>query len=264
MPRDPRTYITVHDGMPEHPKVERLDDEAFRTLVTMWCWCSRNLTDGFVPQASWDRRVSVASAKQLLDACLAHVVDGGVQMHDYTEHQRTAQEVADLRNKRVNAGRLGGLAKAGRNVASAKASASPVAKQSAKQTASKSLAESETETDIEDSSSEIADANPDPDENPTQQVRDLCTLLADWIVKNGNKKPTVGKRWFRSCRLLIEVDGRTPEQIQRAIDWSQRDQFWSTNILSMPKLREKYDTLRGQASKDKPVSYDPDAWLRSA
>jgi HNH endonuclease len=33
MPRDDRTYITVHDGMPEHPKVEGLSDAAFRLLI---------------------------------------------------------------------------------------------------------------------------------------------------------------------------------------------------------------------------------------
>lgn len=32
MPRDERTYITVHDGMPDHPKVEGLSDSAFRAL----------------------------------------------------------------------------------------------------------------------------------------------------------------------------------------------------------------------------------------
>ena len=46
MPADRRTYITVHDGMPEHPKVDALSDKAFRALVGLWCWCSRNLTDG--------------------------------------------------------------------------------------------------------------------------------------------------------------------------------------------------------------------------
>ena len=42
MPRDPRTFITLHDGMPEHHKIEALSDKAFRTLIDLWCWCSQH------------------------------------------------------------------------------------------------------------------------------------------------------------------------------------------------------------------------------
>jgi hypothetical protein len=35
----------------------------------------------------------------------------------------------------------------------------------------------------------------------------------------------------------------------RAIDWCQDDEFWRSNVLSMPKLREKYEQLRLQASR---------------
>jgi len=34
------------------------------------------------------------------------------------------------------------------------------------------------------------------------------------------------------------------------IDWSQKHVFWSTNILSARKLREKYDTMAGQANRE--------------
>jgi hypothetical protein len=34
-----------------------------------------------------------------------------------------------------------------------------------------------------------------------------------------------------------------------AIDWCQSDPFWRANILSMPKLREKYETLRLRAAE---------------
>lgn len=48
---------------------------------------------------------------------------------------------------------------------------------------------------------------------------------------------------------MIDVDGRTPEQIHAAIEWSQDHDFWRANILSMPKLRAKYDQLRLQAGR---------------
>ena len=140
MPSDPRTYITVHDGMPEHPKVEGLSDGAFRLLVTCWCWCSRNLTDGFIASASWDKRGTPKARRELIEAGLIERTEGGVQMHDYLEHQRSAEQVADLRNKRAEAGSKGGKTKANRLA---------LAKQMLKQNASKPVAETETETETE-------------------------------------------------------------------------------------------------------------------
>lgn len=77
----------------------------------------------------------------------------------------------------------------------------------------------------------------------------LCEHLADRIEANGTPRPRIGKRWLTSARLLVDVDGRTPEQIHAAIDWCQSDYFWRANILSMPKLREKYDQLRLSAAR---------------
>jgi HNH endonuclease len=70
--RDERTYITVHDGMPDHPKIDGLSDTAFRLLVTMWCWCSRHKTDGRIPPAAlreFRRRRAVTA---LVSAGLVH------------------------------------------------------------------------------------------------------------------------------------------------------------------------------------------------
>lgn len=121
--KDTRTYIRVHDGMPDHPKIDGLSDAAFRLLVTMWCWCSRHLTDGVVPAGTWQKRGTSESRAELLMAGLAEErLDGAVLMHDYTDHQRTADEVRELREKRREAGSKGGKAKANA-LASAKANA---------------------------------------------------------------------------------------------------------------------------------------------
>lgn len=75
-------------------------------------------------------------------------------------------------------------------------------------------------------------------------VEQVCTHLADRIEANGSKRPTITKTWRTEARLLLDKDGRTVEQITRCIDWCQENFFWRKNILSMPKLREKYDQLR--------------------
>ena len=107
MPRDPRTYITLHDGMPEHHKIEALSDKAFRALIDLWCWCSRNTSNGDVPESVWLKRTTAKVRAELLVG-LAEPRSEGVHMHDYLEHQRSKQEIEDLRAKRARAGSLGG------------------------------------------------------------------------------------------------------------------------------------------------------------
>lgn len=81
-------------------------------------------------------------------------------------------------------------------------------------------------------------------------VEQVCRHLADRIEGNGSKRPTISKAWRDAARRLIDRDGRSVEQIIRAIDWCQDDDFWRSNILSMPKLREKYDQLRLAAQRN--------------
>ncbi|WP_416902733.1 helix-turn-helix domain-containing protein [Micromonospora echinospora] len=85
---------------------------------------------------------------------------------------------------------------------------------------------------------------------PRLDVDRVCRHLADRIEGNGSKRPTITKGWRDAARLLIDRDGRTVEQIVRCIDWCQDDPFWRSNVLSMPKLREKYDQLRLAAQRD--------------
>lgn len=48
---------------------------------------------------------------------------------------------------------------------------------------------------------------------------------------------------------MLDRDGRTETQVIAAIDWCQNDPFWRGNILSLPKLRDKYDQLRLAAQR---------------
>lgn len=122
----------------------------------------------------------------------------------------------------------------------------------------------QSELTRESPSSEVASA---PPETLRDDVERLCTFLADRIEGNGSKRPTITKRWRDAARLLLDRDGRTEDQVRRAIDWCQTDEFWRTNILSMPKLREQYDRLRLAAARAKaaPTSgIDWDAAARRA
>jgi len=81
-------------------------------------------------------------------------------------------------------------------------------------------------------------------------VEKICRHLADRIVDNGSKRPTITAKWRTEARLLIDKDHRSVEQVIKAIDWCQTDPFWRANILSMPTLRDKYDQLRLAAARN--------------
>jgi len=86
----------------------------------------------------------------------------------------------------------------------------------------------------------------------------LCDHLAQRMIANGCKQPTISKAWLDSARLLMERDGCTEQQIHAVIDWCQGNDFWRANILSMPKLRQKYDQLRLQAAREtNPIGFRP-------
>lgn len=123
--KDERTYIRLHDGMPDHPKIVGLSDAAFRLYIEALCWCSRHLTDGRIPPAALRKLGAVKTARELEAAGLLLAAGGGHwEVHDYLRHQRSAAEVEELREKRRAAGSKGGKAKA-----NATANARTVAKQ---------------------------------------------------------------------------------------------------------------------------------------
>lgn len=94
-------------------------------------------------------------------------------------------------------------------------------------------------------------ATSDDTEESRPDVDRLCTLLADHVEANGSKRPTVTKAWRTAARLLLDRDGRTEDQVTRAITWSQNDDFWRSNVLSMPTLRKQYDRLRLAAQRER-------------
>lgn len=108
---------------------------------------------------------------------------------------------------------------------------------------------------------EVKDVPAKPTPTPGRpDVDSLCEHLAARIVANGSKRPAITKKWRDAARLLIDHDGRTEQQVHAAIDWCQDSEFWRANILSMPKLREKYDQLRQQARRQ-PKRNDGDGKL---
>lgn len=134
------TYIKLNDALPEHRKIVAAGGDASWLHVCGLAYASRNLSDGripigMVPRLS-DRQDPMKLAERLCDVRLWHAaghtcdrcpqpdVDEYI-IHDYLEHQRSADHVAEIKKKRAAAGRQGGSKKA----ANAKRGAGAQAKQ---------------------------------------------------------------------------------------------------------------------------------------
>lgn len=116
---DDRTYIKLHDGMPRHPKVTGLSDKEFRTQIEAMCYCSTYLTDGAIPYAEARKLAPPRVWARLVQVGLIEDTGEHYLVHDYLEHQRSAEQVEQLKANRRQAGSRGGKAKA-KALASAK------------------------------------------------------------------------------------------------------------------------------------------------
>lgn len=101
------TWVKLDDRFPSHRKVALLSDRSFRLYVSALCWSSENLTEGRILA----RELSVvarvrgvkAAARELEEAGLWDRVDGGWEIHDYSEYQRDREQV--LSERAANAAR---------------------------------------------------------------------------------------------------------------------------------------------------------------
>jgi len=81
----------------------------------------------------------------------------------------------------------------------------------------------------------------------------LSNLLFNHLreINPNHKQPNI-ENWANSCRLMREKDERSVEQIENMMKFiftnagafgNWNGTFWKSNILSMGKLREKYDQI---------------------
>lgn len=204
MARDERTYIRVHDGMPDHPKIDGLSDSAFRLLVTMWCWCARHHTDGHIPAGTWAKRGTSRARRELAVAGLVKPSDGSVVMHDYLEHQRSAAEIAALREKRRTAGRKGGQSRA-----NGQANANQMLDQVPKQNGGK--AQPETDTETERPNGRLPSSPSAPRGAAAPSDINAGTIVAAWVdafTESTGRKPSASMKAQagREARQLLETD----------------------------------------------------------
>lgn len=103
MTKNQTTFVKLADGFPDHPKVVGLSDPAFRAYIEALCYCSRYLTDGAIPEPAARKFAPGRVISELVAAKLVERRAGAIHIHDYLEHQTSAEHVANVRAKRVQA-----------------------------------------------------------------------------------------------------------------------------------------------------------------
>ena len=256
---DTRTYIKVHDGMPDHPKVDGLSDRAFRLLVESWCWCSRHLTDGKMPAATWRKRGTPKARKELIAAGLVRETADGVDMHDYLQHQRSAEEVQQIRDAKGKGGALGNHIRwhVSRGVVDPDcahceppnrfANGSHMRSQDRSQNDRKTSPVSVSETEVQGSvgeSSSVVDARAKFDDRDSKIDKQIIELLRALTGR------TVGPEWARQVRLQI-LSGRRANNpsayVAKAIRSAPRNYLPGDGDPSSRSVAEAIAAARGEA-----------------
>ena len=109
---------------------------------------------------------------------------------------------------------------------------------------------------------------PNPPAKPKYEDVDLkfATQAFELIKQNNpdHKEPNL-KSWASDVRKMREIDKRDLNEMARVWTWIRQDHFWSTNILSISKFREKYDQLKlksnqvnDYAKHERPTPIRPD------
>lgn len=86
----------------------------------------------------------------------------------------------------------------------------------------------------------------------SENSKKLSKKLAELIkINNPKNKNTLDgnfeisvKRWADDIEKINKIDNQTWDDIERVINWCQKDNFWKANILSGAKLREKFTQLQ--------------------
>ena len=251
---DKRAFAKFDVGYLDNPKMADVLDSSLHAICMHFAsvlHCSQHLTDGLVAPKAMQRKVggSEADIQILLDAGLWHgpehdcqacweacpdIPENRVYVHDFLEHNRDAAQAKRVSNERSR------VAKEGWEKRKAGSKGDANSMQNAMQNEPVCNAEREREKEREEEAKASSPETVRPDIDGI--IQGFSELLKANDVKH---KP--GKNWHDAARLLIDKDGYTPDQIMFVARFATTDEFWKSNVLSIPKLREKFESLKIKA-----------------
>jgi hypothetical protein len=260
------SWFKVDDKLHDHRKARKAGKAAMGVWVLAASWSTDNDQDGFVPCDVLSRWGTPADARRLVAAGFwretTHKGEPGWRFHDWARFQPSAAVTAAKRAKEAEAGLRGNHKRwhADRGITD------PDCEYCYRvpDREPDGVPDSPPNRGLGDSPPIPPVPEPDPTttsnevvgvSEPRADVLRVCEYLADAIEGNGSKRPTVGKGWQDDARKMLDLDGRTEAEVIKAIDWCQRGEsdravFWRPNVMSMNKLRAKFDVMRLQAAAE--------------
>ncbi len=139
----------------------------------------------------------------------------------------------ELREKRIEAGKRGGLAKAKQNPSNA---IDLVEQNPSKPLAGKERKGKEKKEEYSEDSDELQ----------------LAFLLFSLLKERDDKLVLTlpqQQSWAHEMNKIIRIDRRSRDEIQAVIYFSQQDDFWQDNIRSPAKLRKQFSVLLAKTTK---------------
>lgn len=106
------TYVKLDDKFMDHPKVVAAGPLAAFVFIAALCYSSRHLTDGAIHDNAVGLLSPVGNPRKKLESlALVGLVDKtptGWQIRDYSDWQRTRDQVESIKQSRAEAGKRGG------------------------------------------------------------------------------------------------------------------------------------------------------------
>jgi len=254
-------------ALPSHPKTrklrKRLGTAGCWSLVCLFLWVANNRWDGSLKGLS-DEDIELASEWEgdlgvfVRALCEVGFLEGNnenYRIHDWAEHNPWAasrgQRVESAKHAAAfrwgNYGNADSMPDAcGSDADSMRDNEKRNAPNPTQPNLKNSSSEVEGTSESEDGSNSRLAADRKRKVQPSVEAERLAALLQGEILRNKPDfriTPAQLRNWAVTADRMMRLDSRTEESIAQLIQWVQMDSFWMSNILSMDKLREKFDQL---------------------
>lgn len=254
----PGRYAALAAGYYDDPAVIAAGPDAEILYIRMISWCAMHPeTDGVIPLEVTKSRLGFTDAPTRLKALEANslvtVDDTTVTITSWIRWNGSWSDIKAADDARKASARE---RKARQRARQAAANTNPeTAAPAPEETPAPALVDTDEpaadtlEATVIDQDADTSDAPTPTRERP--DVEAVCDHMADSVAARTGRRPRITKRWRDAARLMIDRDQRPTDQIHAAIDWVAQSDFWAANILGLPKLREKWDTIYLQARREK-------------
>jgi hypothetical protein len=271
-------WFKVDDKLHDHRKSRKAGKSAMGVWVLAGSWSMDNDTDGFIPNdviGRWGTKADAASLVAVgLWVTARHKGEEGWRFHDWSRFQPSAAVTAARKAAEAEAGIRGNHKRwhEARGITDPDCEYCYRVPDQVPDDLPEGGPESGANRVLGESGATPPVPVPDPiphkeaGASSREDVDRLCNHLADHIEAHGVPRPTISNGWRTAARLLLDKDGYTETQVRWLIDKAHADEFWRSNILSMPKLREKATQLRLKFGRPQGVpstsGSDPNDWMR--